>query len=54
MIVSFDSDVHILSRFTSDQKALRKAIGKAEIGWMAGYELRCAEYIENLDTGPTK
>ncbi len=42
MIVSFDYAVHVLSPLTSDQKALEKAIKRAEIGEMFGTVLRDA------------
>jgi VWFA-related protein len=42
MIVSFDYDVHTLSRLTSDRRALERAVKDAEIGEYAGTVLRDA------------
>ena len=39
MVVSFDYDVHLLSRLTSDRKALERAVSKAEIGETIGTTL---------------
>ncbi len=42
MIVSFDYDVHVLSRLTADRRALERAVKEAEIGEYAGTVLRDA------------
>lgn len=42
MVVSFDYDVHVLSRLTADHRALERAIHSAEIGDYPGTVLRDA------------
>jgi VWFA-related protein len=42
MIVSFDYDVHLLSKLTADRRALERAVKSAEIGEYAGTVLRDA------------
>jgi VWFA-related protein len=42
MIVSFDYDIHVLSKLTNDRRALERAVKDAEIGDYAGTVLRDA------------
>ncbi|MBI3649476.1 MAG: VWA domain-containing protein [Acidobacteria bacterium] len=44
MVVSFDYQVHILTRLTADRKELERAIKRAEIGEYLGTTLRDAVY----------
>jgi Ca-activated chloride channel homolog len=44
MVVTFDYDVHVLTRLTSDRKALEQAIKNAEIGEYVGTTLRDAVF----------
>src|SRR5262249_48594705 len=50
MVVTFDYDVHILSRLTADRKELEKAIKQADIGKYPGTTLRDAVFTVFKDS----